>query len=91
MKLGSLKDEMHIPSSHHGHRAEPSFSLGTCISPDWWEMQPSKVDSSIKWIRKGGPTLMYYCYTRTKLIPENECQQPYEHAAGQNICVSRTN
>lgn len=33
---------------------------------------------------------MYYCYTRTKLIPENECQQPYEHAAGQNICVSRT-
>lgn len=73
MKLGSLKDEFHIPSSYPGGRAEASLSLGTCISPGWWEMQPSKADGSMKWIRKGGQTLVYYCYTRTKLIPENEC------------------
>jgi len=33
---------------------------------------------------------MYYYYTRAQHIAENECQQSYEHAAGQNICVSRT-
>lgn len=82
-------DEIHTPSSHCDWRPDENFSLGSCISPDWWEMQPSNMDSSMKLIRKGGPTLMYYHYTRTKPIPEkNEWQQPYEHVTGPNICVS---
>lgn len=30
--LGSLKDEIYIPSSHAGGREETVFSLSTCIS-----------------------------------------------------------
>lgn len=53
-------------------------------------MQPSKVDSSMKWIRKGEPLCCINYSTRTKLIPNNQCQQPYGCAAEQNICAART-
>lgn len=87
--LGSVKDEIYIPSSHAGGREETNFSLTTCISLDW-EMQPSKVDTSMKLIRKVGPILLCNYSTRTKLIPNNQCQQPYECAAGKNTCAART-
>lgn len=46
MKPGSLKDEVHIPSSHRGGRSKHFFRH--LHFPPVREMRPSKVDGSTK-------------------------------------------